>query len=232
MLSLDRRLRTNPSAYFYCARAEADIRCQQPNSARALAEGQKLRMFELPGIRGGKYYERIEDIAAVYIDQLNQEYPRGPILLESFCAGALIAIEMANQLAETGGRSSILSCAIRRSAETARLGSELHKIDLQDGAESVAATFAASALASSLLRTAMEKARSHEISPIRTCRPRREPSFMQPISTTGFVPIAGRSRFSHPALASLRCATGAQVASLLPHRTVHLAVDRHAEIAD
>ena len=74
----------------------------QAQFRQALAKGQNLRMFELPGIRGGKYYEHIEDIAAVYIDQLNQEYPRGPILLASFCAGGLIAIEMASQLADNG----------------------------------------------------------------------------------------------------------------------------------
>ena len=67
---------------------------------QALAPGQRLRMFELPGIRGGQCYDRIEDIAAHYVGQLREEYPRGPILLAAFCAGALVAIEMACQLAE------------------------------------------------------------------------------------------------------------------------------------
>jgi thioesterase domain-containing protein/acyl carrier protein len=73
-----------------------------PQFLQALAKGQKLRMFELPGIRGGHYYERVEDIAATYIDQLNHEYPEGPVLLASFCAGGLIALEMAAQLAAKG----------------------------------------------------------------------------------------------------------------------------------
>jgi acyl carrier protein len=73
-----------------------------PQFIQALAKGQKLRMFELPGIRGGHYYERVEDIAATYIDQLNHEYPEGPVLLASFCAGGLIALEMAAQLAAKG----------------------------------------------------------------------------------------------------------------------------------
>lgn len=68
----------------------------------ALAPGQRVRMFELPGIRGGRYYERIEDIASVYVKQLTDEYPRGPILLAAFCTGSLIAVEMAGQLAEIG----------------------------------------------------------------------------------------------------------------------------------
>jgi pimeloyl-ACP methyl ester carboxylesterase len=73
-----------------------------PAFIQSLAEGQKLRMFELPGIRGGRCYERIEDMAAVYISQLTEEYPDGPILLAAFCAGGLIAVEMAAQLCEMG----------------------------------------------------------------------------------------------------------------------------------
>jgi thioesterase domain-containing protein len=59
-------------------------------------------MFELPGIRGGRCYEDIEEIAAAYVVQLGDEYPQGPIFLAAFCAGGLIALEMAAQLAEMG----------------------------------------------------------------------------------------------------------------------------------
>jgi thioesterase domain-containing protein/acyl carrier protein len=73
-----------------------------PQFIQALADGQRLRMFELPGIRGGHSYDRIEDIAEAYIGQLNDEYPEGPVLLASFCAGGLIALEMAARLAAKG----------------------------------------------------------------------------------------------------------------------------------
>jgi acyl carrier protein len=73
-----------------------------PQFLQALAEGQRLHMFELPGIRGGHSCERIEDIADAYINQLNAEYPQGPVLLASFCAGGLIALEMAARLAQQG----------------------------------------------------------------------------------------------------------------------------------
>jgi pimeloyl-ACP methyl ester carboxylesterase len=73
-----------------------------PAFVQALARGQKLRMFELPGIRDGQCLPRIEDIAAVYVAQLEEQYPQGPILLAAFCAGALIALEMAAQLANIG----------------------------------------------------------------------------------------------------------------------------------
>jgi thioesterase domain-containing protein/acyl carrier protein len=68
----------------------------------SLAEDQKLHMFELPGLRGGRCYDYVEDIAAVYVAQLLDKYPRGPILLAAFCAGGLIALEMAAQLAGKG----------------------------------------------------------------------------------------------------------------------------------
>jgi len=74
-----------------------------PEFRRALADDQKLYMFELPGIRGiGHSYERIEDIASVYVSELEQSYREGPIFLASFCMGALIALEMAAQLAKKG----------------------------------------------------------------------------------------------------------------------------------
>ena len=74
----------------------------KPEFFRSLAEGQKLHIFELPGLHGGHCYTRIEDIAAVYVAQLTEAHPKGPVLLAAFCAGGLIALEMAAQLAATG----------------------------------------------------------------------------------------------------------------------------------
>jgi thioesterase domain-containing protein/acyl carrier protein len=74
----------------------------KPEFRRALADGQRLFMFELPGIRGGRYYDLIEDIATVYVAQLEEHHKEGPIFLASFCMGALIVLEMAAQLAKKG----------------------------------------------------------------------------------------------------------------------------------
>lgn len=74
----------------------------KPTFQKALADDQKLFMFELPGIRGGRCYERIEDIASIYVGQLVEKHPHGPILLAAFCMGSLIALEMAAQLAKIG----------------------------------------------------------------------------------------------------------------------------------
>jgi thioesterase domain-containing protein len=74
----------------------------KPEFFRSLAEGQKLHIFELPGLHGEHCYHRIEDIAAVYVAQLQEVYPEGPVLLAAFCAGGMIALEMAAQLAAMG----------------------------------------------------------------------------------------------------------------------------------
>src|SRR5262245_39103927 len=74
----------------------------KPEFRQAFAEGQELFIFELPGIRGGQSLDRTEDIAAVYVAKLVDRYPQGPILIASFCVGALIALEMASQLAAKG----------------------------------------------------------------------------------------------------------------------------------
>jgi hypothetical protein len=73
----------------------------KPEFRKVFGESQEFHLFELPGIRGGQSYDRLEDIAAVYVAQLVERYPRGPILIVSFCVGALIALEMAAQ--EEGG---------------------------------------------------------------------------------------------------------------------------------
>jgi thioesterase domain-containing protein len=74
----------------------------KPEFFRSLAEGQKLHIFELPGLHGGHCFGRIEDIAAVYVAQIAEAHPEGPVLLAAFCAGGMIALEMAAQLAAMG----------------------------------------------------------------------------------------------------------------------------------
>ncbi len=73
-----------------------------PTFRQAFDADQDLHVFELPGIRGGRSYTRVENIAAVYVSQLLTSYPQGPIFLAAFCMGGLIALEMGAQLAEMG----------------------------------------------------------------------------------------------------------------------------------
>lgn len=75
----------------------------RPEFMEGLAPGQTLHMFELPGIRDGRESCMwMEDIATAYVDQIQAEYPSGPILISSYCGGGVVALEMAAQLKEKG----------------------------------------------------------------------------------------------------------------------------------
>jgi thioesterase domain-containing protein len=75
----------------------------RPEFHQGLARGSRLVMFELPGIRGNAPYLRtLPEIAAAYVAQIGRDYPRGPVHLAAFCAGGLIALEMAAQLRAAG----------------------------------------------------------------------------------------------------------------------------------
>ena len=103
----------------------------QPGFRQAFAEGQELCVFELPGLRGGKSYDRVEDIAASYVARIIDRQPEGPIVIAAFCVGAFIALEMAAQtrallnrdldalLIPCGGGGLTSGCALAMSAVSA-----------------------------------------------------------------------------------------------------------------
>ncbi|WP_159082352.1 thioesterase domain-containing protein [Paragemmobacter aquarius] len=75
----------------------------RPEFRAGLTRGAEITMFELPGIRGdAPVPETVADVAAAYVDQIGRDYPQGPIRLAAFCAGGLIALEMAAQLKRAG----------------------------------------------------------------------------------------------------------------------------------
>ena len=86
----------------FLVHGKAGVTQPRPTFYEGLAPDQKLVLFEVPGLRGGAEYETIEEIAAVYVGELQSTYPKGPVLLGAFCTGALIAIEMAAQLSKAG----------------------------------------------------------------------------------------------------------------------------------
>jgi thioesterase domain-containing protein/acyl carrier protein len=195
----------------------------------ALADGQKLRMFELPGIRGGHYYERVEDIAATYIDQLNHEYPEGPVLLASFCAGGLIAIEMANQLAEKGRPVEHLVLCDPPVRRNGTLGVGTDKIDLQDGLKALLLHLLPRTLRLRYYELRWSKRGRTRFADQNLSAKARAKLYaayvdhrIRPYNGPVTV-LTSRARF--PAMRD-----GSQVASLLPNRTVHLVVERHGEI--
>ncbi len=62
-----------------------------------------ITMFELPGIRGDREpIWNIRELAEVYVRQIQQEQPHGPIQLAAMCAGSFIALEMAEVLRLAG----------------------------------------------------------------------------------------------------------------------------------
>lgn len=75
----------------------------RPEFRAGLTRGAEITMFELPGIRGdAPVPETVADVAAAYVDEIGRSYPEGPIRLAAFCAGGLIALEMAAQLQRAG----------------------------------------------------------------------------------------------------------------------------------
>lgn len=71
----------------------------RPAFYEGLADDQAMTIFELPGLRGNRPVpHRVEGIAAEYVAQVQRDYPQGPLYLAAFCAGWLIAVEMAHQL--------------------------------------------------------------------------------------------------------------------------------------
>ena len=202
-----------------------------PQFLQALAEGQKLRMFELPGIRGGQSYDRIEDIADAYIGQLTAEYPEGPILLASFCAGGLIALEMAARLAEKGRPVKhlvLIDPPIRKNGTLGFGASPIH-LDLLHRTKTGASTASASALAPSLLRPEVEQGPTLDEFRARPvdrgagealCRLRR-------LLPSSLWRAGHNSRVLPPHAADAGWIACRQI---LPNRTIHLVFDQHKEV--
>lgn len=69
----------------------------------AISPNVRVSMFEFPGIRGDRPHPlSVRDTAKAYVDQIMEAQPEGPLHLASFCAGGLIALDMADQLASRG----------------------------------------------------------------------------------------------------------------------------------
>ncbi|MBY6153798.1 hypothetical protein KUV47_11285 [Vannielia litorea] len=75
----------------------------KPSFFEGLAEGQKLELFQLPGLMGDRRIpDNIPEIAAIYVDQIERDHPEGRVHISAFCDGAIIAVEMARQLNQRG----------------------------------------------------------------------------------------------------------------------------------
>jgi amino acid adenylation domain-containing protein len=78
--------------------------------ARALAQGRPVYGLQGLGLDAGRQpHDRIEDMAAFYLDEMRQVQPRGPYLLAGWSLGGLIALEATQQLATAGEEVALLA---------------------------------------------------------------------------------------------------------------------------
>ena len=202
-----------------------------PQFLQALAKGQRMRMFELPGIRGGESHDRIEDIAEAYIGQLTAEYPEGPVLLASFCAGGLIALQMAARLAAKGRAVKhlvLIDPPIRKNGTLGFGVSPIH-LDLLHRTKLG-------------LRRLLPRPLRLRYYDLKWNKALRSKNSALGLSTTAQAKLyAAFSEFSPPAyngpvtiLASSRrmprMQDGTHAAQLLPNRTMHRVFDQHKEV--
>ena len=71
--------------------------------ARHLGDDQPLYGLQPPGLDGNTVpLERIEDLAAYFAAQIHAFHPNGPCVVVGFCAGGMIAFELARKLRREG----------------------------------------------------------------------------------------------------------------------------------
>ncbi len=78
--------------------------------ARHLGADQPVYALQSAGLDGGEQpLERVEQMASRYLTEIRAVQPHGPYHLVGFCLGALIAFEMARQLAAEGEELGLLA---------------------------------------------------------------------------------------------------------------------------
>jgi len=78
--------------------------------SRRLGSDQPFYGLRSQGLEGEKpFLTRIEDMAAVYLDEIRRVQPRGPYMLGGYCMGGIIALEVAQQLCAAGEKVAMLA---------------------------------------------------------------------------------------------------------------------------
>ncbi|HEY6344892.1 MAG TPA: amino acid adenylation domain-containing protein [Bryobacteraceae bacterium] len=71
--------------------------------ARSFGSDRPIHLLEPVGFEGrGRPLERIEEVAANFLQEIRKVQPRGPYRLIGFCIGGIVAFEMAQQLVAAG----------------------------------------------------------------------------------------------------------------------------------
>jgi thioesterase domain-containing protein/acyl carrier protein len=95
---------------FFCVHpAGGDVLCFAA-LARHLGPGQPFYGLRSRGLNGDEEpLERIEDMAALYLEEIRRVQPAGPYRLGGWSLGGLIAFEMARQLRERGEEVALVA---------------------------------------------------------------------------------------------------------------------------
>ena len=79
------------------------------NLAQYLGAEQPVYGLESRGMRGLEEFNRIQDMATHYIEEIRTVQPRGPYYLGGYCFGGNVAYEIARQLYEQGDQVALLA---------------------------------------------------------------------------------------------------------------------------
>jgi thioesterase domain-containing protein len=78
--------------------------------ARRLGPDQPFYGLQCPGLDGSRPpLTRIEDMAALYVEEIRKTQPHGPYFLGGYCMGGTVAFEVAQQLQSQGERVALLA---------------------------------------------------------------------------------------------------------------------------
>ncbi|MEU9450827.1 alpha/beta fold hydrolase [Streptomyces sp. NPDC048277] len=88
---------------FFCAGGVGGSALYLTALARALGDARACHAFEVPGLDGREEpLDDLEDLAALFADEIQRVQPHGPYLLGGHSLGGMIAYEAARQLRERG----------------------------------------------------------------------------------------------------------------------------------
>jgi non-ribosomal peptide synthetase component F/thioesterase domain-containing protein len=95
---------------FFCVHAAGGNVLLYRALSRHLGGSQPFYGLQFPGLDGEQpLLTRIEDIAALYVQEIRTIQPHGPYYIGGYCLGGTIALEMAQQLTRVGEEVALLA---------------------------------------------------------------------------------------------------------------------------
>ena len=95
---------------FYCVHGAGGNVLMFHDLARRLGPEYPFYGIQCQGLDGsGRFIQDIPQMASFYLDEIRRLQPNGPYYLGGFCMGGLVALEMAQQLRESGDDVGLLA---------------------------------------------------------------------------------------------------------------------------